>query len=165
MKIKKSFMDTSTAENIDTGETNGKGEGCVTCSGQIGAEHLPITFAGHFRALCPLCAALALNAEMAEDVNHLENAQEEAKDAAARVKELENRETRYNKLMAELADDAAGLVAAAKMVQDAFVHEPGDTAGNKARTAPLKYANGEFAPALRALRTAIDKIEKGGHND
>lgn len=39
----------------------------VTCEGEIGRAHMPITFEGHFRALCPLCrmmeiarAALAL---------------------------------------------------------------------------------------------------------
>lgn len=99
---------------FNVADTDGTGAGRVTCDG--GGVHVPITFDGHFRALCPLCAALERAAEMAEDVNKLENAEEAAEEAESRVEELENRELRYNELI-ETQDaaikKAAGLLAAA----------------------------------------------------
>ena len=133
----------------------------VTCSGELGTAHVPITFEGHFIALCPLCAEI-------ERVKEAEARGEECIDFNQaehdkHIGRLEDKLAAAREELAALADDAAALLAAAKMVQEAFVHKPGpeNAAGNKARTAPFKYANEDFAPALTALRIAITKIEKG----
>ncbi|MDT8287412.1 MAG: hypothetical protein RQ748_09905 [Elusimicrobiales bacterium] len=60
---------------------------------------------------------------------------------------------------ARLIAAAPELLAALEMIQEAFVHKPGDVKGNKARTAPLKYANAEFSAALTAARLAIEKAK------
>ena len=61
--------------------------------------------------------------------------------------------------LCKLRAAAPDLLAALEMLQEAFVHKPGDVSGNKARTAPLKYCNAEFSAALTAARAAIAKAK------
>lgn len=75
---------------FNVNDTDGTGEGRVTCDG--GGAHAPITFDGHFRALCPLCAALERAQEAEESA---EKAAEEAQESAdAREYDLEQERDR-----------------------------------------------------------------------
>lgn len=55
---------------------------------------------------------------------------------------------------------APDLLAALEMVLDAFIHVPGDIAGNKDRTTAARIIGGPNAALARA-REAIEKAKKG----
>ena len=73
------------------------------------------------------------------------------KDSVVLVDNRYSQATRHDKMLIAAAPE---LLAALEMVEEAFMHKPGpeNIAGNKARTAPLKYCNAEFSAALNAAR-------------
>lgn len=120
MKTKKStLMTNKDGEAIDAGETNGRGDGVVTCCGELGAEHMPITFPGHFRALCPLCAAIAAAKDAEERADAaIETAAEGADDARDDRDQANNRLRQAETALANAADriksaDRNGILDAA----------------------------------------------------
>ena len=50
------------------------------------------------------------------------------------------------------------LVAALEGLQDAFIHTPGNTKGNKAKTDMIMYNQRDVPAALRPARYALDKV-------
>ena len=87
------------------------GEVFSLCTGDNGS-HPPVYVPGHFRALCPLCAArqeaedAEFQAEKDADFNDTEHQKH--------IGRLEDKLIKYREDLAALADDAAALVEAAK---------------------------------------------------
>jgi uncharacterized Zn finger protein (UPF0148 family) len=118
----------------------------VSCDGfpEIGQGHAPITFEGAFRALCPLCAALAAVEEAeAEAVRQQEDSDD------ARLEEERDAENKLDAAREELealANDAAELVDAAREAWTLLEQD---------KVWWLEAEEG------RRLGAAITKIEKG----
>ena len=55
----------------------------VTCDGEIGRPHMPVTFEGRFRALCPLCRLMEIARDAAGEIENPNSEDQKDRDDAA----------------------------------------------------------------------------------